>query len=173
MKAHKRKAVKMKAAHRPRARRSGRANRPAAVRHQRDDQPCLTYLDVISLVAHQSISERLDAWPVEPAAQRNQRGVIISLVPRFFYLKKSKVAGGHLQLHLSETTPCPLRGSGSPSRRHDRHFGWHPLTVSIETPAKGRGGCSRVTVSPTARVAHADRALVVLVQRLLPQASPL
>ena len=30
-------------------------------------------------------------------------------------------------------------------------FCWHSLSITIETPTYGRGGCSRVTVSPTAR----------------------
>ena len=29
-------------------------------------------------------------------------------------------------------------------------FCWRPLRVHVETPTKGRGGCSRMTVSPTA-----------------------
>ena len=27
---------------------------------------------------------------------------------------------------------------------------WRPLHIPIKTPTKGRGGCSRMTVSPTA-----------------------
>ena len=41
--------------------------------------------------------------------------------------------------------------SGGRSRRRDCPFCWHPLPIYIETPTKGRGGCSRMTVSPTAR----------------------
>ena len=42
-------------------------------------------------------------------------------------------------------------GGAQPSARLS--FCRHPLSIHIETPAKGRGGCSRVTVSPTAQVA--------------------
>ena len=40
-------------------------------------------------------------------------------------------------------------GQGWPSARLS--FCWHPLSIHVETPAKGRGGCSRMTVSPMAR----------------------
>ena len=33
------------------------------------------------------------------------------------------------------------------------------LCIAIETPTKGGGGCSRVTVSPTAEIAVASRLL--------------
>ena len=39
--------------------------------------------------------------------------------------------------------------SGQPSSRLS--FFWHSLIVYVENPAKGRGGYSRMTVSPTAR----------------------
>ena len=49
----------------------------------------------------------------------------------------------------------------SPSRRRGCHFDGTPLFIPVETPDKGRGGCSRVTEpSPTARVAlQRDRVL--------------
>ena len=37
-----------------------------------------------------------------------------------------------------------------PSRRSDRHVAGTPLFIPTETPAKRRGGCSKVTVSPAA-----------------------
>ena len=37
------------------------------------------------------------------------------------------------------------------SRRRDCHFDDTPFFIPIEPPTKGRGGCSRMTVSPTAR----------------------
>ena len=37
-----------------------------------------------------------------------------------------------------------------PSRQRDCHFTDTPLFIPIETPTKCRGGCSRITVSPTA-----------------------
>ena len=40
--------------------------------------------------------------------------------------------------------------AGPDSRRRDRHFAGTPLSIRIETPPTGRGGCSRMTVSPTA-----------------------
>ena len=41
---------------------------------------------------------------------------------------------------------CGTRGTGwrLPSARLS--FYWHPLSIRIETPTKGRGGCSRMTV---------------------------
>ena len=37
-----------------------------------------------------------------------------------------------------------------PSRRRDCHFADISFSIAIEMPAQGRGGCSRMTVSPTA-----------------------
>ena len=37
-------------------------------------------------------------------------------------------------------------GNPSPSARLSLH--WHRLAVNIETPTRGRGGCSRMTFSP-------------------------
>ena len=58
------------------------------------------------------------------------------------------------------TVAVPVQRSSprlhEPSRWRDLSFCWHSLIVSIETPAKGRGGCSRMAVSPT--VARAVRA---------------
>ena len=42
------------------------------------------------------------------------------------------------------------RGSGTISRRRDCHFA-DALSIPIETTTNGREGCSRMTVSPTAR----------------------
>ena len=42
-----------------------------------------------------------------------------------------------------------MTGLGGLSRRRDCHL--HPLSIHIETPAKGKRGCSRMTVSPTDR----------------------
>ena len=39
------------------------------------------------------------------------------------------------------------------SRRRELSFCGHPLFIPIETPTKGRGGCSRTTASPMAKVA--------------------
>ena len=56
----------------------------------------------------------------------------------------------------SSSTERMLRVSPAPSARV-LSFYLHPLSVHIETPAGGRGGCSRMTeLSPTARVAALD-----------------
>ena len=44
-----------------------------------------------------------------------------------------------------------INSTGECSRRRDCHFADTPFFIPTETPAKGRGGCSRMTVSPTAR----------------------
>ena len=41
--------------------------------------------------------------------------------------------------------------AGGCSRRRDCHFTDIPPCITTETPSEGRGGCSRITVSPTAR----------------------
>ena len=56
---------------------------------------------------------------------------------------------------------CPTCGnfsaSGS-SRRRDCHFADTPLSIPIETPTEGRGGCSRMTAPPTATPANSTAA---------------
>ena len=49
-------------------------------------------------------------------------------------------------------------------------FRCRPLSTPVETPATGRGGCSRMTVSPTAQVeaVAADRAATVQLQASRP-----
>ena len=76
-------------------------------------------------------------------------------------------------VHDSKGTACPRPGYGGSifntsaglqvlcargaresgqecSRRRDCHFDDTPLFAPVKTPTKGRGGCSRLTVSPTA-----------------------
>ena len=60
----------------------------------------------------------------------------------------------------SRTRRCGQRRCPSPSRRRDCHFADVPSTISIETPTKGRGGCSRMTVSPTATITSGSRTSV-------------
>ena len=47
----------------------------------------------------------------------------------------------------------PAAASGGwASRQRVLSFYWRSLSIHIETPTKGRGGCSKMTVSPTARL---------------------
>ena len=53
------------------------------------------------------------------------------------------------ELGRSVRRRCPGPGGATwPSVRQSLY--WHPLSIYIETPTKGRWGCSRMTVSPTA-----------------------
>ena len=58
---------------------------------------------------------------------------------------------------LGEFGTADRSSSQAISRRRDCHFADNPVHIPIETPAKGRGGCSRMKVSPTAAGDPCDR----------------
>ena len=58
---------------------------------------------------------------------------------------------GHICVKCGGEFAIGLAGPGTASRRRDCHFADALSSVAIERPTKGRGGCSRMTVSPAAR----------------------
>ena len=64
---------------------------------------------------------------------------------------------------------APAAGSGLEPSARVLSFGWHSLSFCVETTTKGRGGCSRMAVSPTAARASRHPA-AQLGRRLCPHA---
>ena len=64
---------------------------------------------------------------------------------------ESEMSRGGATTTLGSDSRCTTCTQGASSRQRDGHFADTPLSIPIETRAEGGGGCSRMTVSPTAR----------------------
>ena len=96
---------------------------------------------------------------MQPVAGGGGNGLVVGLI-----------GGDPAACHLDALAGLPAgrardrrkqRGLAYPSTRL-LSFYWHSLSISIETPTTGRGGCSRMTVSPTASLALRGRANMCL-----------